>query len=387
MKDYFMLDKQYILPTYPRRGLIFVRGQGVYLYDDKGKKYLDMMSNYGINILGYGNKTILKALHRQLDRLTNLHGSFANDVRSKAAQKIISFCPKHLSQLNFSNSGSEAVEAALKFAYLAKKSTHFIAMKNAYHGKTLGSLSATGSEKYKKDFMPLIWNFKHVKFGDIYAFKQSIRKKTGAVILELVQGESGVITTTKDYIKTVEKICLTKGILLIIDEIQTGCCRTGSFFAFEQFGIKPDIVCLGKGIAGGIPVGVTIVSREVALAVTRGSHTSTFGGNPMTAAGIIATLAYLKKEKLAARNKKMGAYFIKSLAKIKSSRIREVRGRGMMLAVELNEPPTPILKKMQDMGVLARPAGDNAIGFLPPYIVTKENIDRAVHALKLALEQ
>lgn len=386
MKDYFLMDRQYILPTYPRRGISFVRGQGAYLYGDKGKKYLDMMSNYGVNILGYGNKTIINAISKQLNKLINLHGSFSSDKRSEAAKKIIDLCPPHLTQINFSNSGTEAVEAALKFAVVVKKNNNFIAMKNAYHGKTLGSLSATGSEKYKKDFLPLLWNFKHAKFGDIYDFKRSINKNTGAAILELVQGESGVLTTTKEYVKAVQQICLTENILLIIDEVQTGCGRTGSFFAFEQFGVKPDMVCLGKGLAGGLPVGVTIVSERIAKLISRGSHTSTFGGNPLTAAGIIATLDYLKSSNLIKRNKLMGEYFLDKLKKIKSGRIKEVRGAGMMLAVELNEPPTPVLKKMQEMGVLARPVGEGAVGFLPPYIVTKENIDKAVRTLKLALK-
>lgn len=374
-------QKNYLIASYPNRGITFVRGDGLYLIDQKGKKYLDFGSNYGVNIFGYKHKIITQALENQLHKLINLHGSFTSDVRSLAAEKLVERCDGKLSRVFFSNSGAEAIETALKFARLKTGKSHFIAMEKGYHGKTLGALSATGGDKYRKPFEPLIWNFTHVPFGDINAVKSQISDKTAAVVIEPIQGEGGIIIPPKIYLQTLQKLCQQKNILLIVDEIQSGLGRTGTFLATEQFGLEPDILCLGKGLAGGIPIGATLVTEQIAQKIPVHIHTSTFGGNPLACAGIIAVLEQLDNKKLLNHVKEIGKYFLKNLQKIKHSNIIEIRGIGLMLAIELKENATTVLKALQQEYIIAIPAGANVVRFLPPYIITKKEIDRVVTTL------
>ena len=385
MKDYVFLDKKYLLPLYPRRGVVITHGKGMYLYDQNGKKYLDVMSNYGVNILGYGNKTINSVISKQLDKIVDLHGSFTSDVRVEAAQRLIEICKITDGQIYFSNSGTEAVEAALKFAVLATGKTAFISMDNSYHGKTLGSLSMMVGSKYQKPFLPLLWNVKSVEFGKIDQLKKAINNTVAAVILEPIQGEGGIYVPPDNYLNQVAEVCRKNGALLILDEIQAGSGRTGTFLASESANVKPNIICLGKGIAGGLPVGVTVVDAMVAQKILRGIHSSTFGGNPLTCSGIVTTLDYLQAHKTLKHVSEMGTYFIKKLSGIKSGHIKAIRGKGLMIGVELDLPVTPILKKMQDNGVLSIPGGDMVVRFLPPYIIEKKHIHQVVSVFEKAL--
>lgn len=371
-----------LVASYPNRGITFVKGQGMNFIDSSGKKYLDFGSNYGVNIFGYGYPGINKALTNQISKLINLHGSFANDMRTKAAEKLVKICGGKMSKVFFSNSGAEAIEAALKFARLATGKSRFIAMENGYHGKTLGALSATGGEKYRDPFLPLLWNFTHIPFGDIAGLKQAITKDTAAIITEIVQGEGGIKLADKNYFTVLQNLCKENKTLLIVDEIQTGLGRTGTFLACEKFGITPDILCLGKGLAGGIPVGATLVSEEIAQKIPVHIHTTTFGGNPLAAAGIVATLKEFDDKYLLKNIRKNGAYFLSRLKKIKSKKIVEARGIGLMVAVELKENATWLLKALQDKRIIAIPAGSNVIRFLPPYIITKKEIEIAIKVLK-----
>jgi predicted acetylornithine/succinylornithine family transaminase len=380
--NYQFLDEKYLVDTYPRRGITIVKGKGVYLFDEKGRKYLDMMSNYGVNVFGHSYPPIIKAIQKQLKRLTNLHCSFSNDQRSLASLKLIEMCGKDYSKVYWSNSGTEAIEAALKFAAFFTKKKKFISAKNSYHGKTLGALSATGREKYRKPFEPLLWEFLHVDFGNAKAIEEAIDEKTAGVILEPIQGEGGIILPPKDYFRKVREICDKKGVLLILDEIQTGVGRTGKFLASQNFGVEGDIICLGKALAGGIPVGVTILKQKVAEKLERGIMSSTFGGNPLACAATLAVLS-LVGEKLLSHIKEMGNYFLENLKQIKSEKIVEVRGKGLMIGIEFKTNVTPILKALQEKGILAIPAGEgNVIRFLPPYIVEKRHIQETVKALR-----
>lgn len=380
--DTTSIIKNYLVSSYPNRGINFVRGEGVYLFSQDGEKYLDLGSNYGVNIFGYHHPAITKALHYQLDKLVNLHGSFGSLIRNQAAEKLIQQCDGKLSRIFFSNSGAEAMEAALKFTKVSTGKSHFIAMKNSYHGKTLGALSATSGDKYRNPFMPLIWNFTHVDFGNIEALKAQITEKTAAIILEPVQGEGGIYVTDKEYFRQIQALCLKKDILLIIDEIQTGVGRTGTFLASEQFGLKPDILCLGKGIAGGIPIGVTLVSETVAQKIPVHIHTSTFGGNPLACAGILAVLKEFENGKILDQVKKLGSYFLNHLKKINSNQIVEIRGLGLMIGMELKDNATSVLKALQQEKIIAIPAGSNIVRFLPPFIVTKNELNRTISVLK-----
>ena len=376
-----LVIKNNLVASYPNRGITFVKGEAAYLITQSGEKYLDLGSNYGVNIFGYRHPTITNALHKQLDNLVNLHGSFGSDVRNRAAEKLINKCGGKLSRIFFSNSGAEAIEAALKFARAATGKTHFIAMKNAYHGKTLGALSATSGDKYKKMFAPLLWNFEFVEHGNIEPLEKAIDTDVAAFIVEPIQGEGGIYTPPADYLQKVRKICDKHNILLILDEIQTGCGRTGTFLASQKYGINYDIVCMGKGLAGGLPVGATLVSKEIAAKIPKQIHTSTFGGNPLAAAGIIATLELLNEE-IMTHVKKTGAYFIGQLKTIDSPLISDVRGQGLMIGLEMKDKRNEILKELQLKNILAIPAGENVVRFLPPFIIEKKQINEAIKVLK-----
>ncbi|MBI4066854.1 aspartate aminotransferase family protein [Candidatus Gottesmanbacteria bacterium] len=367
----------YLVPSYPNRGINFVTGKGIYLVDDKGRKFLDLGSNYGVNIFGYNHPRILGSLKKQLETLINLHGSFNNNTRTLAAEKLTQICGGKLSQVFFSNSGAEAIEAALKFARLATAKSHFIAMNHGYHGKTLGALSATGGDKYRHFFEPLLWQFSHVPFGDIKAVEKNIRQDTSAIIIEPIQGEGGIKLATKIYFRALQKLCQAKNILLIVDEIQTGLGRTGTFLAGQQFGLTPDILCLGKGLAGGIPIGATLVTETIAQAIPLHIHTTTFGGNPLATAGILATLAEINQN-LLQHIRSTGKYFLSALKKIKHPKIIEARGIGLMLGLELTENATWLLKALQEKYIIAIPAGSNIVRFLPPYLISKKEVNKAI---------
>lgn len=379
------IGHNYLVPTYPDRGVNIVEGQGVYLYDENGKKYLDFGSNYGVSIFGYGHKQITKSLKSQIDRIINLHGSLGNLVRVEAAKRLIRMCGENYSSVYFCNSGTEAIEAALKFARLTKAGSHIIAMEHSYHGKTLGALSVTGSEKYQKPFLPLLWDVSFVTYGSISAIKAAIKKETIAVILEPIQGEGGINPAPPAFLKAVRKLCNERNLLLIIDEIQAGLGRSGSFLVSTKEGISADILCLGKGLAGGIPIGATLVSKSVAAYIPLHIHTSTFGGNPLAASGILATLKLLSDKTLYKKIKASGSYFLRSLKSIKHPKIIAVRGVGLMIGVEVDKKITQILKYMQEHGVIAIPAGTNVVRFLPPFIITKKQIDNAVKIFEDAL--
>ncbi len=381
MKDYNYLQQKWMANTYPNRNIVLEKGKGVYLFDQNGKKYIDCMSNYGVNIFGYGHSAIHKALISQLSQLVTLHGSFANKERAIASQMIVEKCGGTYSQVYWSNSGAEAIEAALKFAVLTTGKTKFIACSHAYHGKTLGALSATDGDKYRKAFFPLLWDFVHIKYDDIQALENTIDEKTAGVIIEPIQGEGGLIPPSKGYLKKIQELCKKHNTLLILDEIQSGTGRTGYFLASHEEKVVADIVCLGKGLAGGVPVGATIFTQAVANKIPKNIHTSTFGGNPLACAGVIATLEKLSQPMLH-KIRQIGAYFIEQLKEVESPLITEVRGKGLMIGVEVKDKRNEILKKMQGEGVLVIPAGETVVRFLPPYTITKKQIDAVIKIFK-----
>ena len=382
MKDYNFLQQKYILNTYPNRGLTLIKGEGVYLFATDGKKYLDMMSNYGVNIFGYKHPIITQSLISQTKKLTNLHGSFNNDIRALAAKQLIERCGNKFTQLYFANSGAEAIEAALKFIIVASGKKKIIACENSYHGKTLGALSVTYGEKYRKPFEPFLPDVTFIKFADPLSLEKAIDKNTAAFIVEPIQGEGGLNDPKKGYLEQIKKICVENNVILVFDEIQSGIGRTGKFLASLWDNVTPDILCLGKGLAGGLPIGVTLVNKSIAAKISKNIHTSTFGGNPLTCAGILATLKLLD-EKLLDHIKLMGDYFSNNLASIKSTLIAEVRGKGLMLGVKIkNNERNKVLKSLQSEMVLAIPSGEDVVRFLPPYIIEKKHIDDVIEKLE-----
>ncbi|PIV09945.1 aspartate aminotransferase family protein [Candidatus Roizmanbacteria bacterium CG02_land_8_20_14_3_00_36_15] len=380
MKNYQFLQQKYIVNTYVNRGVTFVKGQGIYLYDETGNRYLDMMSNYGVSIFGHANKEITEQLEQQLKLITTLHGSFNNDKRAEASELLIKRCGPLYQYVYWSNSGAEANEAALKFAVAVTGKKKIIACDHGYHGKTLGALSVTYGEKYRKPFLPLLWQVEFIPYDNPEALEKAIDKNTAAFIVEPIQGEGGIYVPDKNYLKKVRQICDKHGVILIIDEVQTGMGRAGSFLCSQKSGIEADILTLGKGLAGGIPVGATLINNKVSAVIFKGLHTSTFGGNPLASAGIIATLNKIDN-KILKHVTEMGSYFIKELKKIKSSSISDVRGQGLMIGLDVKIDRNNLLKKLQGEKILAIPAGDTIVRFLPPFVIEIKHIDLVIEKL------
>lgn len=380
-KDFKFLQQKYTVNTYVNRGITLVKGNGIYLWDSSGEKYLDLMTNYGVNIFGYAHPEVTRILIDQIKRLTNLHASFNNDIRAEASQALVNRCGGGLSKVFFSNSGAEANEAALKFAVLSTGKKKFVACHDGYHGKTLGALSATSGKKYRDSFEPLLLNVQHIAYNNLDELEASLDKETAAFLVEPVQGEGGIKIPDSGFLRKAAEMCRSKNVLLILDEIQTGVGRTGHFLASQDEILSYDIVCLGKGLAGGLPVGATLVSAQIAEKIPRSSHTSTFGGNPLVGSGILATLRLIDKE-LLMHISKTGEYFKQGLEEIDSSHRGKTQGKGLMLGVEVEERRDTILKKLQEEKVLAIPAGENMVRFLPPYITERAHVDFALEKLQ-----
>ncbi|MEM4397516.1 MAG: aspartate aminotransferase family protein [Candidatus Woesearchaeota archaeon] len=378
------MHNNFVAPTYGNRGLFLEKAEGVYLYDSNGKRYLDCFSNMGVNVLGHNNKEIKEAIIEQLNLITNLHGSYMNSKRAIFSKML---CEKSgLDKVFFCNSGAEAVEAAIKFARLATGKKEILGAKMGYHGKTIGALSLTKTmPKYNEPFLPLLQHVNHFSYDDVESLKSVITEDTAAVILEPIQGEGGIRLPHDNFFKEVRKICDEKNILLIIDEIQTGFGRTGKLFAIEHFGIKPDIMCLAKGISGGLPAGAVLINNKVSEKLYPGCHTNTFGGNPLISAAGIAVLQYIEKNNLLKNAEDVGNYFLDKLKKLNKSVIREVRGKGLMIAIELKTKNTEYTKKLQENGLIVIPTLSNVIRLLPPIIFSKENVEEAVSVLENSL--
>jgi len=372
------------IPLHASRGLTLVRGEGSYLWDDKDRRYLDLMTNYGVNLLGHAHPQVTDAIKLQASLLTNAHQSFDTPARQDFLEALGALLPPPLSRISFGNSGAEAIEAALKFARVATGRIGIIAAHRAYHGRTFGALSATADAKYRDPFAPMLEGVRHVPFDDLDALDSVLDDSVAAVIVEPIQGEGGVRVPADGYLKGIRERCDARGILLICDEIQTGF-RTGSPFAFSRDDIVPDILCLSKSIANGLPIGVTITTEAVSDRVPRGSHGSTFAGNPLVCAAGAMSLRLLADETLHARAAQAGTRFQERIRDLRLPQVREVRGRGLMLAVELKKPSTPVIRAMQEQGVLVLPGGGTVIRFLPSILIQDAQLDEGIDALAGAL--
>ena len=374
------------IPLHASRGITLVRGEGSYLWDDKDRRYLDLMTNYGVNLLGHAHAAVTDAIKLQASQLTNAHQSFDTPARQSFLDALGALLPPPLTRISFGNSGAEAIEAGLKFARVATGRTGIIAMHRAYHGRTFGALSATADAKYRDPFAPMLEGVRHIPFDDLDALDRVLDDSVAAVIVEPIQGEGGIRVPADGYLRGIRERCDARGTLLICDEIQTGF-RTGSPFAFSREDIVPDILCLSKSIANGLPIGVTITTEAVSERVPRGSHGSTFAGNPLVCAAGAATLKVLSDETLHARAAQIGMHFQERVRDLRLPPIREVRGRGVMQAVELKKPVTAVIKAMQENGVLVLPAGGTIIRFLPSILIQDDQLDEGIDALAEALRQ
>jgi len=381
-------ENRFTAAVYAKRPIVISQGRGASLWDIDGKEYIDCTGSYGQCIVGYGHPKIVEAIKEQAEKLSSCHGYAYNEARAKLAEKLVEISPKGLDRVFFSNSGAEAVECALKLSrkYTGKKET--IATVGAYHGKTMGALSATWNRKYREPFQPLLPGFIHVPYGDVGKVEKAITEDTGSVIVEPIQGESGVRIPPENYLKELRELCDRKKVLLIFDEIQTGFGRTGKIFACEHWKVTPDILCLAKGLAGGLPIGVTMARDEIMASLSVGEHTSTYGGNPITAAAALATIDVLLEEHLPDRASELGEYFLSELKDMERTfRVaREARGLGLMLALEFRFDVHDIIMKAMEKGVLILDAGRTVLRFLPPLVITREQLNRVATVLREILE-
>ena len=372
------LEQTYELEVYPRRDIVLVRGSGARLFDENGREYIDCAANVGVSNIGHGNQTVARAVHDQYLTLGNCYSMFYSPVRAHLAQKLASLAPGNLNRVFFCNSGAEANEAAIKFARSSTGRQEIIAAMRGFHGKTMGALAATWGPEYQKPFAPMMPGLKHVPYNNLAKLEAALGDNIAAVLLEVVQGEGGVRIGDKGYFQKVREICDASGMLLIIDEVQTGFGRTGTLFACEQF-VVPDMLCLAKSLAGGIPMGAVLCNDRIKVPVK--SHTSTFGGNPTACAAALASMEVIEKERLVERSRTLGEYFLQALHQIKSRKIREIRGLGLMLGIELKEKAGPYVQQLMEKGIIVLLAGATVIRLLPPLVITKEEIDTVVAAL------
>lgn len=379
MMDFKGLEKQYEFDVYPKRDLVLVRGRNAKVWDDQGKEYIDCVAGHGVANVGHCNEKVVAAIEKQARQLISCSGIFYNDARALILQKLVSIAPRSLKRAFLCNSGSESIEAAIKFARFTTKRKDFICAMRGFHGRTMGAMSATFNPEYRKDFEPIVQGFHYVPFNHFGKLKETVNDDTAGVIMEIVQGEGGVNIGNGEYFADVRKLCDERGILLIIDEVQTGFCRTGKMFACNHFDLEPDIMCLAKAIAGGLPMGAVLCSDKVQIPF--GKHGSTFGGNPLACAAAIAAIDYMLENRLDEQAKDKGDYFVGKLKEHEFANVREVRNLGLMIGIELKEKSTPYISKLIEKGVLAMPAGATVLRLLPPLTIGKEELDFVVEKL------
>ncbi len=381
------LDKKYIIPTYGGKTVAFSHGKGCRLWDVEGKEYLDFLSGIAVNGLGHSHPKLVKAIQEQAENLIHTSNLYLIPNQVELASILIenSFPGKCF----FCNSGAEANEAAIKFARKYGKGRYeIITMKGSFHGRTYGALTATAQEKFHKGFEPLLPGFKYAQFNNIDSVKNSITPKTCAIMLEPIQGESGINPADEEFLKEIRLLCDENDLLLIVDEVQCGMGRTGKLFAYEHYGIIPDIVTLAKSLGGGVPIGAVIAKEKVSSCIKPGEHAATFGGNPLATKAAVTTLKIILEDNLLENAQKMGDYFKDKLNNLKNKYafIKEVRGKGLMLGVEIDHYSSKeILKKCMDKGLLIGTAGETVLRFLPPLIIQKKDIDEGITILEEVL--
>jgi len=385
--DIRMIEEAHLAKFYARKPVTLVRGKGVLLFDAEGKECIDCTGGYGTCIVGHAHPDVAEAIAQQAHKLISCHGSTYNDARANLLSILATILPSGLDRVFLSNSGAESIELAIKLARKSTGKRKIVAIKGGFHGKTHGALSATWESKYRKNYEPLVPDFVHIPFGNFEEAKAIISKDTAAVLVEPIQGESGIRVPSPDWLPLLRNLTQDTGALMIADEIQTGFGRTGRMFACNHYGVTPDIMCLGKGIASGLPIGVTVAPERIMASMTVGEHSSTFGGNPVVCAAAEATIKVLLKEQLVENAANSGAYLKDRLLDMQRELriIREVRGVGLMLGMEMRFDVYSILQSVLQNGVLMLDAGRNVLRFLPPLSIRKEHIDRVVTCLKSVL--
>jgi len=384
-----MSEDQYMGNLYQRFPVTIEKGVGAHVWDVDGKEYIDCMGGYGVALVGHQNQRVNNAIKEQIDKIITVHSSLYNKTREEFLKTLIGLTPKGLTQVHLNNSGAEAIEAAMKFARKFTGKKGMVAMKGSYHGKSFGALSLTFNPKYRKAFAPLVEKVSFASYGDIESLRSVIDDDTAFVILEPIQGESGIIVAPDGFLQEVRKLCDEKGILLIFDEIQAGLGRTGRLWACDHWNTVPDILCLAKGIAGGVPMGATVVRPDILSSMGKGEHSSTFGGNPISCAAGTAALKALTEDGLIENSEKMGNMFREGLEKLKEKHniIREIRGKGLMIGIEMKFEVRDILMGLIKEGVLMLYSGRNILRILPPLVISEEDVTKVLHALDSVLSE
>jgi acetylornithine aminotransferase len=384
---------KYLMQTYSRQPISIVRGRGAKVYDREGREYLDFVGGIAVNVLGHGHPDLVQAIQRQAAQLIHTSNLYYTEPQVKLARLLVDH--SFADRVFFCNSGAEANEAAIKLARRYGHERHgakrfeVITMKNSFHGRTLGMLTATGQEKVQKGFEPLMPGFAYAPFNDFSALESMVNEQTAAIMLEPIQAEGGVYVATRDYLKSLRELCTQKDILLIFDEIQTGIGRTGTFFAYEQLGVKPDIMTLAKGLAGGVPIGACLATESAAAAFSPGAHASTFGGNPLACAAALAVCRLLLDGRVLDHGKSMGEYLAKGLTDCKDRYriVKDVRGLGLLQGMELEADARAVVADALARGVLINAATERVLRFVPPLIITQREIDKLLDLLSTLLNQ
>jgi LysW-gamma-L-lysine/LysW-L-ornithine aminotransferase len=378
------IEDQYTSGLYAKRPVAIVRGSGAHLWDAEGNRYIDCVGGQGAANIGHANPQVAQAIAEQAATLISCPEMFYNDRRAALEKRLCELAG--YPRVFLANSGTEAVEAAIKFARVTTGRQGIVAAMRGFHGRTMGALSATWEKKYREPFEPLVPGFTHIAYNNVEALKSTVNETCAAVILEVVQGEGGVHPAQAEFIQAAQEVCSATGALLIVDEIQTGFARTGQMFAFQHHNIRPDLVCLAKSIAGGLPMGAVLLGEKVGKLPPQ-VHGSTFGGNPLACAAALATIDFIEQNDLTGRAAELGDWFQSQLKAIQSPLVREVRGLGLMVGIELKQKVTPYLQALMAQGVLALPAGLTVLRFLPPLVIEKSDLEQVVLAVRQVLTE
>lgn len=374
------------MQTYTRQPLVIARGKGALVWDVEGKKYIDCFAGLAVCSTGHCHALVTKAIRAQAQKLMHVSNIYYTEEQVKLAETLVKLT--QLDRAFFANSGAEANEGALKLARKATGRKEIIACEGSFHGRTMGALSVTHKEKYRKPYEPLIPGIKFVPYNSAEAILKAITGDTAAIILEPIQGEGGVVVPSNDYLKQVRDLCDEKGILLILDEVQTGFGRTGKWFAFEHYGVKPDILTLAKALGGGFPIGAMLAREEIAGKFERGDHASTFGGNPLACAAALGTIEAIEKDSLVEKARENGGYLMSLLKKTCTSNlVHEIRGRGLMIGVELSIAGNKIVDRARERGVLINCTSEKVLRFVPPLVINKRQLSRVADVVSEELEK
>ena len=378
-----MSEDKYLGNLYQRFPVTIEKGLGAHVWDVNNKEYIDCMGGYGVALVGHRNERVVSAIKSQIDKIITVHSSLYSKTREEFLETLFKVAPKGLTQAHLNNSGAEAIEAGMKFARKFTGKKGMVSMNGSYHGKSMGALSLTFNPKYRKSFQPLVDKVTFSPFGNIESLRDTIDDDTAFIILEPIQGESGIHVAPDGFLQDVRKLCDDNGILLIFDEIQAGLGRTGRMWASEHWDTAPDILCIAKGIAGGVPMGVTMVRPDILDCISKGEHSSTFGGNPLSCAAGTATLQALTQDGLIDNADKMGKLFREGLERLKEKHtiIREIRGNGLMIGIELKFEVKNILMEGIEKNLLLLYSGRNILRLLPPLVISEEDVTKSLDIL------